>query len=93
MVLRVSLWNGIKSVSSSSNYRKYHTGFFHSGYFLALLLQYISTGVSRNVPMKDDMKNYLVPSRISIGFYLEARQWGGVGGRQKGWRENRIAHV
>lgn len=67
--------------------------FFHSGYFLALLLQCISTGVSQNVPMKDDMKNYLVPSRISIGFYLEERQWGGVGGRQKGWRGNRIAHA
>lgn len=53
---------------SSSNYRKCHTAFPYSGYFLTSLLKYVSTSVSQNVSMKDNVKNYLVPSIISIGF-------------------------
>jgi len=45
--------------SSSSNYRKSHTAFPYRGYFLALLLQCVSTSASQNVSMKDNVKNYL----------------------------------
>lgn len=62
-------------IFSPSNYRDYHTDFSCSGYFFTSLLPYVSTSVSQNVSIKDNVKNYLVPSRMSIDFWLEERQW------------------
>lgn len=55
-------------IFSPSNYRDYHTDFSCSGYFFTSLLPYVSTSVSQNVSIKDNVKNYLVPSRMSIDF-------------------------